>query len=106
MNAIDGRVSVTVEPGAYWSGDFQAMNGLGQPTAGYYPDLRRYPFHNPARGGLNWSGDGRGCNTLNGWFAIDQITIESGAVTGLDLRFAQHCEGTSSALYGVIPWVG
>ena len=40
------------------------MSTLGQLQRGYYADLRRYPFHNPAKGGLDWFGEGRGCNTL------------------------------------------
>ena len=46
-----GHLSVSV---ASWSGDFQAMTTLSEIEAGYYADLRRYPFHNPVKGGLSW----------------------------------------------------
>ena len=90
---------------SYWSGDFQAMNGLTQLQPGYYGSLQRYPFHNPVRGGLSWSGEGRGCNTLTGWFVVDSITYLGGTISSLDLRFEQRCEGGASALRGKIHWV-
>jgi hypothetical protein len=80
------------------------MYTLSQLQLGYYPDLRRYPFHNPAKGGLNWSGQGRGCNTLRGWFAVDRVTYTNGILTALDLRFEQRCEGGIPALHGAIHW--
>jgi hypothetical protein len=85
-----------------WSGDFAGMSSIADLQPGYYPNLKRYPFHNPTRGGLSWSGEGRGCNTLTGWFAIDSITITGGTLVAVDLRFEQHCEGGSAALRGKI----
>ena len=99
------HLGVSVTGNDNWTGDFQGMNSIAQLQPGYYPNLTRYPFHNPATGGLSWSGDGRGCNTLTGWFAIDSITIASGAVTAIDLRFEQHCEGATAALHGQVHWV-
>ncbi len=98
-----GRLSVGIN-GWQWNGDFQAMNTLSQLQPGYYPDLKRYPFHNPAKGGLNWSGEGRGCNTLEGWFVIDRVVYTNGSLTSLDLRFEQRCGGGSAALHGVVHW--
>jgi hypothetical protein len=49
-------------------------------------------------------GQGRGCNTLTGWFAIDSYTLTAGALTGIDLRFEQHCEGGTPALHGQLHW--
>lgn len=87
-----------------WSGDFKGMSSLAQLTTGYYGELQRYPFNNPTSGGLNWTGEGRGCNTLTGWFAIDNISIVSGALKVIDLRFEQRCEGGTAALHGKIHW--
>jgi hypothetical protein len=100
----DGHLRVDVDGDEWWHGNFQAMSGVMPLRVGYYPMLQRYPFHNPARGGLDWSGDGRGCNQLTGWFAIDSISVSAGAVTAVDLRFEQHCEGWSQALRGKIHW--
>jgi uncharacterized repeat protein (TIGR01451 family) len=105
ISASGGRISVGVGGDEDWSGEFQAMNGLSQFQPGYYGSLQRYPFHNPVRGGLSWSGEGRGCNTLTGWFVVDSISYVNGAIGALDLRFEQHCEGGTAALRGKIHWV-
>lgn len=100
----DGYLRVHVDGDQWWYGDFQAMAGVSPLQAGYYPRLQHYPFHDPARGGLSWEGDGRGCNTLTGWFAVDNISIGAGVLKAVDIRFEQHCEGWSQALRGKIHW--
>ncbi len=87
-----------------WTGDFVGMNLLSQLQPGYYGNLQRYPFHNARRGGMNWSGNGRGCNTLEGWFVVDHVSYTLGKMTAVDLRFEQHCEGHVAAQRGVIHW--
>lgn len=87
-----------------WNGDFQGMITLELLQPGYYPNLERYPFNNPARGGLDWNGMGRGCNTLTGWFAVDAATYSGATLTSIDLRFEQHCDGQAAALHGAIHW--
>lgn len=101
VSGSGGRLSVSVDG---WQGDFQAMSGLSQLQVGYYGNLQRYPFHNPVRGGLNWYGQGRGCNTLTGWFVVDHVTYSDSRLTALDLRFEQHCEGGGPALRGALHW--
>ena len=88
-----------------WTGEFQGMSSIAQLQPGYYPGVLRYPFNNPTTGGLAWSGNGRGCNELSGWFVIDDITYTAGAVTSVDLRFEQHCEFAGPALHGQVHWV-
>lgn len=92
-------------PEGTWYGDFGGMVGLDRLEPGYYAGLRRYGFHNPARGGLDWRGLGRGCGTVNGWFAVDQVTYANGAIVALDLRFVQHCNGSIPVIHGKIHWV-
>jgi hypothetical protein len=99
-----GGFGLSVVGDEEWSAEFLPMATLARLQPGYYGDLRRYPFHNPARGGLSWSGAGRGCNTLTGWFAVDAVTYAGGALTSIDLRFEQHCEGAAPALRGQIHW--
>ncbi|MBA56586.1 MAG: hypothetical protein CMK89_19210 [Pseudomonadales bacterium] len=96
-----GYVSFDV---AGWLGRFQAMSGLEVLETGYYGDLQRFPFHNPAKGGLSWSGNGRGCNRLSGWFAVDSVSYVGGVLSAIDMRFEQHCEGNPPALLGKIHW--
>jgi len=105
VDAIDGRVSVGVTGAEDWNGEFQGMNFQTELEPGYYGDLQRYPFHNPVKGGLSWSGEGRGCNTLNGWFVVDSVTYNGAAVTAIDLRFAQYCGGDTDGLFGEVHWV-
>lgn len=104
--SVSGRdVSVSIDGNEWWSGNFAGMSSLEQLQPGYYGGLRRYPFHNPIKGGLDWGGEGRGCNTLTGWFTIDSLSFVNGSLASLDLRFEQHCEGASAALRGKIHWV-
>ena len=97
-------MNVSINGTENWSGNFQAMNTLSRLEVGYYGDLQRYPFHNPVTGGLSWSGDGRGCNTLTGWFVVDSVTYNGTTLMAIDLRFEQHCEGGTPALNGEIHW--
>jgi hypothetical protein len=104
FNVVTNRTAalgITVGP---WSGDFVAMNSLSQLQPGYYGNLQRYPFNNAVKGGLDWGGSGRGCNTLSGWFAVDRVVYSLGQLTAIDLRFEQHCEGFTPAQRGVIHW--
>lgn len=94
---------ITVSVDGY-TGEFVAMLGTNPLTTGYYGNLMRYPFHNPVRGGLDWSGNGRGCNRLTGWFAIDRIAYSGTTMTDLEMRFEQHCEEGGPALHGAIRW--
>jgi hypothetical protein len=98
------RLSLLIDAGGLWTADFQAMVGVAQLQPGYYGDLRRYPFHNPAKGGLNFTGRGAGCNQLTGWFVVDSIRVVNNALAAIDLRFEQHCEGAVPALRGRVRW--
>ena len=105
VDASNGHLSVRIAGNEDWSANFRAMSPLGTLRPGYYGDLQRYPFHNPAKGGLEWSGEGRGCNVLTGWFVIDSITFSGNELASVAARFEQHCEGGAPALRGQIHWV-
>jgi len=105
VSAVCNRLTIVVG-NQTWRGDFQGMTGTVQLLPGYYGNLERYPFHNPAYGGLSWSGQGRGCNRLTGWFVVDSVAYSSGVLSAIDLRFEQHCEGGTAALHGQIRWRG
>jgi hypothetical protein len=104
VEATAGHLVVTVTGDQSWQGNFQTMEGVTTLQPGYYGNLERYPFNNPVRGGLDWSGEGRGSNTLSGWFVVDNATYQGGALTSFDLRFEQHSEGLAPALHGKIHW--
>lgn len=100
-----GGVSVNINAGTdWWYTTFQPMQTVNPLQRGYYGNLQRYPFHNPATGGLTVSGNGRGCNTLTGWFVVDDVAYTSGTLSLLKLRFEQHCEGGTTAMRGQISW--
>jgi hypothetical protein len=87
-----------------WTGNFVAMNSVPQLRPGYYGDTQRYPFHNPAKGGLSWDGFNRGCSVVSGWFVVDDVVYTGTTLTSIDLRFEQHCQGDTPALRGRIRW--
>jgi hypothetical protein len=98
-------IGVSINGTDRWNGSFAAMNSLASLSTGLYADLQRYPFHNPTKGGLSWSGNGAGCNKLSGWFAIDDLAVQHGSVRSFTLRFEQHCESPAApALHGLIHW--
>ncbi len=88
-----------------WQGDFQEPSNFRELAKGTYGNLQRYPFHDPAYAGLDWTGEGRGSNNLTGWFAIDKVSYEDGNLSAVTLRFEQHSEGGKPALHGQIQWV-
>lgn len=90
--------------GKSWGAHFDHMSSIPRLQPGYYPDVQRLQLHNPTRGGMDVSGDSRGCNTLSGWFVIDSVTYTGTTVTAIDVRFEQHCENVSPALHGRIRW--
>lgn len=103
-SASGGGALVSVSSGSdYFTGNFVSMSTLPL-QVGYYRGLSRYPFHNPAKGGLDWSGSGRGCNKLAGWFAVDELAYENNSLRHIKLRFEQHCEEGTSAMRGQIDW--
>ncbi|HEU4653987.1 MAG TPA: hypothetical protein VFS47_08365 [Steroidobacteraceae bacterium] len=87
-----------------YSAAFKPMTPLTHLAAGYYSKAQRIAGGNPALGTMDVSGGGHACNIIQGWFVVDSIAIVDEHVTGVDLRFEQHCEGDTSALRGQIHW--
>ena len=85
-----------------WMGNFLSMYSLDQLEAGYYGPLPT--SYDPTIGTEDWSGNGMQCAYTTGWMAVDHIRYSAGVLTGLDLRFEQHCEGASAALHGQVHW--
>jgi len=103
LTSVGNRFQLTVQGDEGWTGYFQAMNSITDLQPGYYGNLYGFPG-NPAFGGLEWSGEGRGCNLPTGWFVIDRITYAGSEVDSIEMRFEQHCEGVAAALHGYIRW--
>jgi hypothetical protein len=104
ISAANGLLTISVDGIQNWSGDFHVMSTLSALELGYYGDLRRVPFHNPAKGGLSWSGEHRSCNTVTGWFVVDSVTYDGSELASFDLRFEQYCDESTQALRGAIHW--
>lgn len=91
--------------GSDWSLDLDGRWNQSRLTVGLYEDVQRFPFHNKAKGGLDFSGEGRGCNNLYGAFAIDEITWDGVDLASLSGRFVQRCEQpTRPPLHGAFRW--
>lgn len=97
-------LTIAVEGDEHWLGQFRLPETYELLQPGSYPDLQRFGFHDPAVGGLEWSGEGRGCNGLTAWLIIDSVTYEEQDLADIDLQFEQHCEGRAAALHGEIHW--
>ena len=104
VDSVGSHLRLLVDGDENWQADFQMPSGFVQFEPGIYDGLQRYPFHDPLRGGLDWFGEGRGCNTLTGWFVVDSVTYTNGTLSAFDLRFEQHCEGGLPVLHGQIHW--
>ena len=92
-------LSISGANGDWWSMDLKAPAGK-QLTPGEYPNATRAPFSG-AGAGIDISGNGRGCNTIEGSFVVaDAAYGPNGYVERLDATFEQHCEGGEAALRG------
>lgn len=98
------QLRISVKGYEVWTAELRGIAWSGTLQPGYYPGVHGARFNNPVKGGLSWTGVGRGCSKSTGWFVVDSVTQDQGSITSLDLRFEQHCEGRAAALRGVIHW--
>lgn len=95
-------VSVSAFNSDWWTVDLAAPGGTGL-TAGTYDGATRWPFQGANAPGLSLDGNGRGCNTLTGTFAVQNVVFgPHGYVQTLDATFEQHCEGGTAAARGEV----
>ncbi|QDQ27949.1 hypothetical protein FNU76_17255 [Chitinimonas arctica] len=98
---------IAIQGSEVWSAELRGMTGSYTLQPGYYPGVHGSRFHNPVKGGLSWTGVGRGCSRSTGWFVVDSVAFDptsTNLVSAIDLRFEQHCEGRTAALRGVVHW--
>lgn len=98
QGAYTNAVSISVSDAAdNWTMEFVGPN-LTLPTAGDYPNATRWPFQAAGQPGLDWSGDGRGDNTLTGNFQVLAATFDSaGNLSSFAANFTQYDEGNPAA---------
>lgn len=95
-------VSVSGFNSDWWDLDLAAPGGTAL-TAGTYDGATRWPFQGANAPGLSLDGNGRGCNTLTGTFAVQNVVFgPHGYVQTLDATFEQHCEGGTAAARGEV----
>ncbi|MDQ7804182.1 hypothetical protein Q5425_10590 [Amycolatopsis sp. A133] len=95
-------VSISGFNSDWWTLDLAAPSGT-RLAAGTYDGATRYPFQGVNAPGLDLSGNGRGCNTLTGTFAVQNVVFgPNGYVQTLDATFEQHCEGGTAAARGEV----
>lgn len=94
-------ISVSIAGDSRWSADFAASSD-SQLQLGQYDNAERFPFQTAGSAGLDFSGDGRGCNMLNGSFNISTLVWDSGHPVSFKADFEQHCEMGIPALKGSI----
>jgi VCBS repeat protein len=96
VSSNQGYLSVQV--GGWWLEVTPKPGGIL--AAGPYENAARYPFQGSSPG-LDFSGNGRGCNTLTGRFVILAVSYDrAGNLGSLAMDFEQHCEGGTAALWG------
>jgi hypothetical protein len=108
MASADGReMAVSIFPqnaenGVFWFLHLAAPSGQ-QLVPGVYEGATRWPFQPPGEPGLDFSGDGRGCNTLTGRFEVhDALFGPLGYLERFRATFEQHCEGAPASLFGEV----
>ncbi|MDG9925630.1 MULTISPECIES: hypothetical protein [unclassified Pseudomonas] len=103
----DNGITLNISSGngsVWWTLDLAAP-GNAQLQPGSYEAATRFPFQATSEPGLNFSGSGRGCNTLTGRFDIFEVSYDSqGVVNGINASFEQHCEGATPALRGQLSY--
>jgi hypothetical protein len=94
-------VGVVGTDGSDFGGTFEPGDG-DILAPGRYAGATRYPFNGPEPG-LDVSGSGRGCNTLEGEFTVRTAAFDDqGDVRQFGVDFVQHCEGGEPALRGTM----
>jgi hypothetical protein len=103
VNQDNREIAISVlPPGSFWYLFMSAPAGQ-QLTPGLYQGAIRSTFLDPTAPGLDFSGDGRGCNTLTGQFhVLEAVYAPFGYVQRFHATFEQHCEGAEAALFGEI----
>lgn len=96
-------ITVAITSSNTWWTLSLAAPGNAQIQPGIYEQAARFPFQAADKPGLDFSGNGRGCNSLTGKFKVSKVTYEAdGTLSSLSATFEQHCEGNVAALHGAI----
>ena len=89
------HLAITTTSGEWWYLDF-GTSTRGNLSDGLYANATRFPFNNGSSPGLSFIGQGRGDNTLTGWFDVLDISYSGSTVTSAAIDFVQYDEGIQS----------
>ena len=101
------RLTLNVNGGsqASWSLDFASAIDDQLQEGRTYTGAQRLAAKSPTRPGLDISGSGRGCNTLEGAFTIRELATDPGGnPTRVAIDFEQRCDNNARLLTGTIHW--
>ncbi|HZX26448.1 MAG TPA: hypothetical protein VFF16_05235, partial [Telluria sp.] len=103
LSPSGASLQISVAGDQWWNASFilPAPNNVW--TKGYYTDLSRAPFSN-GNGGVDWGGEGRGCNTIAASMLVTNVVYVGLDLKAIDFTFDQHCEGGTPALHGAVHW--
>ena len=80
-----------------------AAPGTAQLVPGTYEGAMRWPFQTSDKPGLNFSGNGAGCNQVAGRFVVREAVYNSaGDIERFAADFEQRCEITGPPLFGEV----
>ncbi|MDP3846343.1 MAG: hypothetical protein Q8R10_07970 [Pseudomonas sp.] len=99
-------ITVNINTGttSWWTLNLAAPNNE-KLKPGLYKGAERFPFQKTTYPGLDFSGNGRGCNTLTGSFNVSDVSYDTGGtLKSLSATFEQHCEGAVPALRGTLTY--
>ncbi|NJD06771.1 MAG: hypothetical protein FIA97_09785 [Methylococcaceae bacterium] len=99
-----GTLTLSVEnlPALSWQLKLAAADGQSL-SVGSFESAQREGSQEAGHPGLDFFGDGRGCNTVTGRFDVLELVRDGqGNVIHLAVHFEQHCEGGLPALIGEV----
>ncbi|MGQ0585808.1 MAG: PKD domain-containing protein [Gammaproteobacteria bacterium] len=104
--------SFTVTPGTHslpgsmnvafagWLLNLQGPGGQ-KLVPGNYELVHRYPFNNGPDAGLDFFGQGRGCNEVEGWIEVHEAVYSGDTPVSFAADFLQECDG-GPPLFGAV----
>jgi len=99
---------MTTTAGENWRFDASTIDG-SELQIGLYANATRFPFNTGTSAGLDFSGCGRGDNTLTGWFNVSSVVYSNNVLISGAINFVQYDEGilsertTGTVHYNVTP---
>jgi hypothetical protein len=102
LSGTGNTALLTLSDLKYYHLDFQARYD-DELEKGMYKNARRYPFNGKSHPGLDFSGNGSGCNQVSGKFKILEIEKnDNGEIIKFASDFEHHCEMSPTASIGSI----